>query len=640
MAEGVLERGECVSGICGICEPGLPASRLSLAPLFAALSHSGDAEGRGIISSSASLGAVSRWPGQLVGEIPGVRLAVDADLLQIGRWTTLLEREGLPLEELSLAQRLALLYRLRGVSFLNELQGAFALALWDESSQMLVLAIDRMGIKALCWAQERERLTFATRPSAIRAVQQKPSDANQAALMQYLLFSVVPAPMTAFEGIVKLRPGHLVRFTNGTVREECYWDVAYEEDDSLDEVSWANEVREGLRSAVHRHLKGCAPESTGAYLSGGTDSSSVVAFMSERFAPTHSYSVHFSEQGYSEIGYARTTADRFQTAHHEKCLVPGDAASAMQQILAYYDEPFANSSAFGTYACAKMAHETGVDTLLAGDGGDEIFAGNERYASDKRFSIYHTLPVWVRRGVVEPLASLLPDGDSALALPKHYLRRANISNPRRIFSYGLYLSLKPEEVFETAFLRKVPFDQWMEIAEGHFQRPRGASELNRLMYLDLKLILADNDLRKVSGTAELSGVQVRYPMLDTELVQLAAKIPSRLKLRGFKKRYIFKKAMAGILPDQVLNKQKHGFGVPLSHWFLQEPKLESLLQDVLHDSQTRCRGYFRPEFLVRLSELHRRENTGYYGEALWYIVALELWHRLHLQPQGETVFER
>jgi asparagine synthase (glutamine-hydrolysing) len=586
------------------------------------------------------LGAVSRWPGQQVGEIPGVQLAVDGDLLQIGRWTALLEREGLPLESLSLAQRLAWLYRLRGASFLHDLEGAFALALWDESSRRLLLAIDRMGIKGLCWTQEQERFIFAPQPSAIRAAQRKPADANQAALMQYLLFSVVPAPLTAFEGIAKLRPGHLLTFTNGTVREECYWDVAYDEDNSLDEASWTSRVREGLRAAVHRQLEGCALESTGAYLSGGTDSSSVVAFMSERFTPTHTFSVHFRELGYSEIGYARTAADRYHAAHHEKCLVPGDAAAAMQQILAYYDEPFANSSAFGAYACAKMARESGVDTLLAGDGGDEIFAGNERYASDKHFSIYHTVPAWMRRGVIEPLASLLPDGDGSLGLPKRYLRRANIPNPRRIFSYGLYLSLRPEEVFDPAFLLRVPSEHWMDIAEGHFRTPRGASELNRLMYLDLKLILADNDLRKVSGTAELSGVRVRYPMLDAELVQLAARIPSRLKLRGFKKRYIFKKAMGGILPDQVLNKQKHGFGVPLSHWFLQEPELESLLQDVLHDSQTRSRGYFRPEFLGRLAELHRLGDAGYYGEALWYIVSLELWHRLHLQPQGESVCER
>jgi asparagine synthase (glutamine-hydrolysing) len=568
-----------------------------------------------------------------------MRLALDADLLRMERWTNHLEREGLPLECLSLAQRVAWLYRIRGMDFLRDLEGAFALALWDERNQQLLLAIDRMGINALYWTQEQSRLIFASRPSAIRATQRVPSDVSQAALMQYLLFSVVPAPLTAYQGISKLLPGHLLRFANGAVQQKCYWDVSYEEDESLNEAGWASEVREGLRAAVHRHLEGCTPDSTGAYLSGGTDSSSVVAFMSERFAPTHSFSVHFGEQQYSEIGYARIAADRFRTAHHEKCLVPSDAAAALEEIFRYYDEPFANSSVFGAYACAKMARESGIDILLAGDGGDEIFAGNERYASDKHFSMYHNIPAWLRRGVIEPLASLLPDGESRLSLPRRYLRRANIPNPRRIFSYGLYFSIPPEEIFDLGFLRQAPVDRWMDIADDHYHTPRGASELNRLMYLDLKLILADNDLRKVSRTAELNGVRVRYPMLDAGLVQLAARIPSRLKLKGFKKRYIFKKAMQGILPDQVLNKKKHGFGVPLSHWFLQDPRLEALMKDVLYDSQTRNRGYFQPEFLDRLAALHRGAHTGYYGEAMWHIVALELWHRRHLKRQGEMVCE-
>lgn len=586
------------------------------------------------------MGVVPRWAGQQVGEIPGVRLAIDADLLRVGRWIEKLKTEGAPVESLSLAQQLCWLYRLRGKDFLQDLEGAFAVAVWDESSQQLLLAIDRIGIGSLCWTREKLGLIFATRPSAIRALQQEPAGADHAALMQYLLFSVVPAPLTAYEGISKLSPGHVLRFSNGTVHQECYWDVVYSEDHSLDEAGWIHEVREGLRAAVHRQLEGCEPGSTGAYLSGGTDSSSVVAFMSERSSPAHTFSVHFSEERYSEVGYARLTANRFHTSHHERCLVPSDAAAALQEILAYYDEPFANSSAFGAFACARMARESGVQTLLAGDGGDEIFAGNERYASDKYFSMYHDVPAWIRRRLIEPLVSLLPDGESSLGLPKRYLRRANIPNPQRIFSYGPYFSFRPEEILDPAFLQQVPPEHWMDVANQHFQRPASASELNRLMYLDLKLILADNDLRKVSGTAELSGVRVRYPMLDAELVQMAARIPSSLKLRGFRKRYIFKKAMYGILPDQVLNKKKHGFGVPLSHWFLREPKLASLLQDVLHDSRTRSRGYFRPEFLDRLASLHRSENTAYYGEALWYIVALELWHRKHLERVQEGVLGR
>ena len=284
-----------------------------------------------------------------------------------------------------------------------------------------------------------------------------------------------------------------------------------------------------------------------------------------------------------------------------------------------------------------MARENGVTTLLAGDGGDEVFAGNERYASDKRFALYHKIPLWLRRRLLEPVVNLFPQGGGLLSLPQKYIRRASIPNPRRIFSYWLFLSLDPKEVLEPDFLAQVPPAHWLDLVEGHFHSVHAQSELNRLLYLDLKLILADNDVRKVSGTAELSGVQVRYPLMDHELVQLVGGIPTHLKLKGFQKRYIFKQAMKRILPPKVLYKKKHGFGVPLAVWLLQNPRLKSLIQDTLGDARTRQRGYFRPEFFDRLAGLHRAGDLAYYGEIVWYLVALELWHRQHLEKEVSFV---
>jgi len=252
-----------------------------------------------------------------------------------------------------------------------------------------------------------------------------------------------------------------------------------------------------------------------------------------------------------------------------------------------YDEPFANSSAIGSYYCAVLAKEKGVDTLLAGDGGDELFGGNERYATDKYFSLYHTLPAWLRKGVMEPVSRLLPEDSGKISLPRKYIRRANIPNPRRILSYGFFLSMPPEEVFEASFLEKVGERDWLEIPNWHFQSAKATSELNRIMYLDVKMTLADNDLRKVSSTAELAGVNVRYPLLDDRLAELSGRIPARLKLKGFDKRYIFKQAMKGVLPDKILYKKKHGFGVPLAQWLLGDPRMSELLQDTMHDARTR-----------------------------------------------------
>lgn len=454
--------------------------------------------------------------------------------------------------------------------------------------------------------------------------------------MQFLLFSVVPAPLAIYHGMEKLRPGYLLIWENGRARQQQYWDLEYAESENYDERYWAREVLEGMRAAVHRHLQGCQGNNTGAYLSGGTDSSSVTAFASERFFPAHTFSISFEETPYNEIAYARIIANRFGTRHHEYCVSAQDAFEAIPKITQYYDEPFANSSAIGALYCAQMARENGIETLLAGDGGDELFAGNERYAGDKRLALYHSLPGWLRCGVIEPAAELLPANGSRLSLLRRYVHRARIPNPRRLFSYGVFLNAPPEQVFEAHFLAQAPPESWMEIAEAHFRTPCTSSELNRQLYLDVKLILADNDLRKVAGTAELAGVRARFPLLDHELAELSARIPAKLKLKGFQKRYIFKRAMEGILPDEVLNKKKHGFGVPLGQWLLQDARLNGLMKDVLCDTRTRQRGYFRRGFLDQLLNERHREHAGFYGEVVWYLVALELWHREHLESKQES----
>jgi asparagine synthase (glutamine-hydrolysing) len=205
-----------------------------------------------------------------------------------------------------------------------------------------------------------------------------------------------------------------------------------------------------------------------------------------------------------------------------------------------------------------------------------------------------------------------------------------------MLSYNLFLNVEAQKIFDADFLEHTPEPDSLAIAEEHFYSAHASSELNRLLYMDVKMTLADNDLRKVSGTAELAGVRVRYPLLDTRLAEFSGRIPANLKLKGMEKRYIFKKAMKGILPDEVLYKKKHGFGVPLGEWFLHDRRLKSLVQDVLRDPRTRQRGYFRQSFVEELTSLHQREHAGFYGEIVWYLVALELWHREHLESFREV----
>jgi asparagine synthase (glutamine-hydrolysing) len=597
-----------------------------------------DADCESSVGSSVAFGVCRQWPGQQIGRIPGVQIAVDANLHNAEEISALVEgaANSYPM---SLAEMLAHLYLRYGTDFVRLLQGAFSIAIWDESQRLLLLVVDRFGFKTLYWSQNGGQLSFSSRAGAVRLTGRASAEVNRDAIMQFLLFSVVPAPLTIFKGVERLSPGHLLLFAHDQAKKKTYWDLAYQEDTTHSESYWANGLRDVMRSAVGRHLAGLAPESTGAYLSGGTDSSSVVAFMSERFKPTHTFSISFPIEGFNEIEFARTTANRFATCHHERCLQPADALDAIPKLVRYYDEPFANSSAIASYCCALLAREQGVDMLLAGDGGDELFGGNARYATDKQFALYHLMPRWVRRYLIEPIGNRLPGNTGWITLPRRYIRRAQIPNPRRILSYNFFLCNTIREIFDADFLKEPGAGEvvspWM--AENHFHSARASSELNRLLYMDVKLTLGDNDLRKVSGTAELAGLQVRYPLLDTHLVEFSCRIPARLKLKGMEKRYIFKKAMREILPRRVLYKKKHGFGVPLGDWFLRDRRLKALVQDVLSDPRTRQRGYFRRRFLDNLLDLHRRENAAFYGEIVWYLVALELWHREHLESSRERL---
>ena len=579
---------------------------------------------------SLGVGVSRRWPAQESFACPETTLVADTDLMNWQEVSNYLESRGLGTQQMSRGELLARMYLLDGPAFLKKLDGGFAVALWDEKSGRLLLATDPLGLKTLYFAREGNILLFATRPSAIRAAQTRGGGVNCSAVMQFLIFGAVTAPLSIYEGIERLSPGYYLTYAAGSTCQQQYWDLEYSESEGRSVEDWAQSLRQQMRDAVHRHLDGCSADCTGAYLSGGTDSSSVVAFMSERFPRSHCFSISFPSRGYNEIEYARATAQRFQSQHHELCMSPQDAFDAIPKIVSYYDEPLANSSALASYHCALLAKRNGVETLLAGDGGDELFAGNERYASDKRFAVYHRLPRWLRRGIVEPLAALLPAGDTPLNLPRRYIQRANIPNPRRTFSYNVFLTLQPAQVFEADFLKQAPPETWMNIAEGHFNSAKASSDLNRMLHLDIKIILADNDLRKITGTAEIAGVRVRYPLLDRRLAEFSGSIPTALKLKGSKLRYIFKRAMKGILPDLVLFKKKHGFGVPIGNWFLQDAKLKSLGLDILNDSRTRQRGYFRREFFDRILDLHHKDHAAYYGEVIWYLIALELWHREHL----------
>jgi asparagine synthase (glutamine-hydrolysing) len=618
-----------MSGICGLCEAGAQLLPFELEPMLRGLVLAGERPASAFSARGALFGISPRWDFQAVGSRNGILAAVSADLWNVS--ALLADIRGRSnWSGNSVAELIAEMYGLYGLGFLDKLEGSFSVALWDANRQELVLAVDHLGLETLYWAQDGSRVLFGSRLGAV-AEASRECDINPAALVQFLLYTVVPAPLTIYRNIRRLEPGTVLLWKRaGEITTKRYWDLSYEESAGGNTASWAEQLRSHIRQAVHSHLHDCLPEQTGAYLSGGTDSSSVLAFASELHAPVNTFSIYFENPRYDEIGFARTAAERFHANHHEKCLTARDAVEAIPAIADYFDEPFANSSAIGAYHCARLARENGVETLLAGDGGDELFAGNERYASDKKFALYHSLPATLRRGLLEPLARLLP-GEGMLSLPARYMRRAELPNPYRMFSYSFFLSQVAGEIFDPDLLSQVPVSTWLDIPSAHFHAaPQATSELNRLLYLDVKMTLADNDVRKVRGTAEIAGVKVRFPLMDHRLAEFSGQVPSRLKLRGFEKRFIFKEAMKGILPATILYKKKHGFGVPVGYWVLHDPEMKSLAE-ALDEPQTRQRGYFRPDFLSRIKRLNET-YPAYYGEVVWVVLMLELWHRRHLTP--------
>jgi asparagine synthase (glutamine-hydrolysing) len=307
-----------------------------------------------------------------------------------------------------------------------------------------------------------------------------------------------------------------------------------------------------------------------------------------------------------------------------------EAFEAVPALVRAYDEPFGNDSVIPTYLCARMARDAGMQWLFAGDGGDEIFGGNERYRREQILARYALIPGPLRRRVLEPLLRHLPDGGASyLGKAQRYVSRASQPNPDRFYTSEFFFLQERARVLRPEFVASVGAEWPLEVARGHYREARATSDLNRLMYVDLKITLGDNDLFKVNRSAELAGVKVRFPMLDPALVEFTGTLPTRDKVRGSEKRYLFKRAFAPLLPAEILAKTKHGFGLPVSGWLKTHPGFRSLAHDTLRSRRCAERGYFAPGAVDELFRLHAGDHTPFYGGLLWICLMLELWHREH-----------
>ncbi len=380
--------------------------------------------------------------------------------------------------------------------------------------------------------------------------------------------------------------------------QRFYWQLPYHDEgtDSVDALE--RRLRLLLKDATRHAIDG--QQAIGTFLSGGTDSSTIATMLTELTqAPARTYSIGFASDEFDEMKFARIAAQRLGAHAHEYYLTPDDVVEAIPIIARAYDEPFGNDSAVPTYFCAKMAREDGVQVLLAGDGGDEVFGGNTRYAKQKVFDAYSRIPMALRRALIEPL---LPD---------------------RLETYNFLHRSPFADVFEPDFLAAVDVDEPLAMLREAYQRTDSASSLNRMMHLDLKLTLADNDLRKVSRMCDVAGVEVRYPLLDDELVEFSGEIPAALKVKGLKLRYLFKHALKDVLAPETIAKTKHGFGMPFGLWLRDHARLAEVVHGSLEAFERR--GILRPSYIQDLRRQHHTDHATYFGIMIWVVAMLDCW---------------
>ena len=538
----------------------------------------------------------------------------------------LLEKKGHVFKTRSDTEAIIHLYEEEGEECFRLLRGMFAIALWDERKRKLVLGRDRVGKKPLFYYYDGSRIVFASEIKAILKVPGICRDIDLEAVSDYFSLLYVPAPKSIYTKIRKLRPGHYLTVSERGLKEVEYWDLSFRDNEELSEQEWIERLLASYREAVRIRLMSDVP--LGAFLSGGVDSSSVVAMMAEaKNGRLLTSSIGFEDEAFNELPYAREVARYFDTEHHEQIVRP-DAVGIVEKLAWHYDEPFADSSAVPTYYVSKTAREH-VTVALSGDGGDENFAGYRRYYFDQRENWLRSwLPSEVRRPVFGTLASLYPKADWA---PRIFRGKATFENLARapIEAYfrsvsAVQSSLKRELLHPDVMSHLASYDS-LDVLRHYYDKADTEDTLSRIQYVDIKTYLTDDILTKVDRASMANSLEVRAPILDHKFMELAARIPSSLKLRGRVGKYIFKKTLEPLLPQSTLTRPKMGFAVPLARWFRHE--LKEMAHEVILGRH--AEDFTEPRIVEKIWGEHQRGFRDRSTE-LWSLLMFRLWQRRFL----------
>ena len=505
----------------------------------------------------------------------------------------------------------------------KHLRGMFAFAIWNERDQELFLARDRVGKKPLLYSLVNGQLIFASEFSALLLHPDVSREIEPEALDYYLSFMCIPAPLTAYRSIRKLEPGHWLRWRKGEIEVQRYWQPDFTKKLAIDEEEAGERTVEILRDAVRVRLMSEVP--LGAFLSGGIDSSAVVALMAQESSErVKTFSIGFDEQDFSELHHARRIAEHVGADHHEFIVRP-DAVEALPTLVEHYGEPYADSSAVPTYYVAKETRKH-VTVALNGDGGDESFAGYQRYAAMELTEKYRRVPSFLRESVIKETVNLIPTSPAKRSMARSVQRMlAAVSRPR-VDRYTYWVSVFNDETKKPLYSNFFREQTLQADAAGllgtWFQRANGIGIVDAMLLTDQMTYLPNDLLVKVDIATMAVSLEARSPFLDHHVIEFAASLPQNLKLRRLTTKYLLKKVLRKLLPSENLNRRKMGFGVPIGHWF--RGKMQPFLREVILSDKALRRGLFQPETVRQLVELHTRGERDY-SHQLWTLLMLELW---------------
>jgi len=512
-------------------------------------------------------------------------------------------------------------YEQWGTGAIGRLRGMFGLAVWDANARRLLVARDRIGIKPMHYATVNGRLYFGSELKSLLEAPDLPRDLDPAALDHYLSFLYTPRDASIIKSVRKLPPGHLLTWTDGQIAIEQYWQMPATEGFRGSEEEAVQQLRAVLSDAVRSHMVSDVP--LGAFLSGGVDSSLVVGLMSEASAArVKTFSIGFHEPGFNELQHARRVADHFGTEHHEFVVEP-DGVGILDRLISHFDEPFADSSAIPTWYVSEMARRH-VTVVLSGDGGDELFGGYDRYLPHPRVLAFDRYSPRALRHVAAIAASRLPHG----ARGKNFLRHVGRDKQGRYLDAIRFFGTDEKPALLTAEFRRAidAPDPELRLAQ-HFERFARLPWPSQMMRFDAETYLPEDVLTKVDRMSMAHSIESRVPLLDNDVVSFASTLPAALKIKNGRRKHVLKEVAATLLPREILDRRKQGFGVPLGAWF--RGNLRELFVDTLLSPASLQRGYFQPAFVRRIVDEHLA-GTRDHTLRLWQLVVFEKWQQQYV----------